>query len=546
MKKVLSLLLALTLACSLAACGGGNDSGTPATSAPTQSVEKPEGSHYYGGTLVVGTKLEPPYYVTNYLWDGSVPYIARNIMSKLVQYDDDSSTIYGDLAESWEFTDDLMTYTFHLRKDVKWHDGEPFTSADVKWTVESILEYGEGANAWEYVSMVDSIECPDDYTVVFHLNTPCGTFVDNCANYYGWEVLPAHLWEGTDVTNNPYNQNPVGTGPFKFVEHELGSYCKLEANPDYYGDGPYLDEIIFSFIPDETTAMTSLEAGEIGCMTATPSFAEAERLANVEGLVVDPDATTIVQWTQFNMDGTREYISDKAVREAICYAIDNQGIANTLYMGMVDPSTSWYISSVDWANNTEAVYPGYDVDYANQLLDEAGYARGSDGYRFELTYRCFSTSIFGTTDIPTLVAQYLDAVGIKLNVEIYEWALRTEMLDNQRDWDMCSMGGSRGPDPASFQSYWTSGSSNKSLYVNEEMLNLFAEGAKHAEESDRAPYYFQIQDILAEDIPCYNYVEYAYVRPHSTQYECFSWLPDCGNSAEHMFNTVEWVGGELK
>ncbi len=551
MKKALALILALAMVFALVGCGGtesapAGDSSTPAADAGTQTAEKPEGAHYYGGTMVVATKLEPPYYVTNYLWDGSVPYVARNILSKLVQYDDDSTAIYPDLAESWDFTEDLMTYTFKLREGVKWHDGEAFTSADVKWTVESILEYGEGANAWEYVDMVESIECPDDYTVIFHLSEPCGTFLSNCADYYGWEVLPKHLYEGTDVVNNPYNQAPIGTGPFVFVEHELGQYCKVKANPDYYGDGPYLDEVIFSFVPDTTTAMTSLEAGEVACMTATPSFAEADRLATVEGLVVDPDATAIVQWAHFNMDGSRPYISDKAVREAICYAINNENIADILYMGMVEPATSWYLASVDWANNKDVVYPGFDVEKANKILDDAGYARGADGYRFELVYRTFATSIFGTTDIPTLVTQYLDAVGIKVKHETFEWAMRTEMLDNNRDWDICSMGGSRGPDPSAYQSFWTAGSSNKSQYVNQEMLDLFTEGSKYASEAERAPYYMQIQEILAEDFPCYNYVEYAYVRPHSTAYECFSWLPDCGNSAEHMYNTVEWNGGELK
>ena len=549
---VMSAAMLLTL---LAGCGSG--SAAPAPSADVQGevsdvVDNANqsgsvtGAHYYGGTLVVATKLEPPYLMANYIWDGSIPYINRNILSKLAQYDQDTGEIYGDLAESWEISDDLLTYTFHLREGVNWHDGEPFTSADVQWTVQSILDYGEGANAYEYVSMVDSIECPDDYTVVFHLNTPCATFVNNCANYYGFDILPKHLYEGTDVDTNPYNAAPVGTGPFKYVESELGSYCRLEANPDYYGDGPYLDEIVFTFVPDETTAMTSLEAGEVGWMTATPSFAEADRLSTVDGIEVDSQSTNIVQWTMFNMDGSRGYISDKTVREAICYAINNENIASVLYMGMVQPSTSWYTSTVAWANNTDAAYPGYDVDYANKLLDDAGYEKGSDGYRFELTYRCFSTSIYGTTDIPNLVAQYLDAIGIKLNVEIYEWALRTDMLDNDRAWDMCSMGGSRGPEASDFASFWGDNSSNKSRYVNQEILDLFDEGTKVSSEEERAPIYFAIQDILAEDIPAYNYIEYAYVRPHSAAYQGFFWQTSSGNSAEHMLNTVEWTGGELK
>lgn len=552
MKKALAFVLALVMLLSLAACGG-SSANAPAAAESQPGTQQPAsqlqaGQHYYGGTLVIATKLEPTFYQTNYQWDGGVVYISHNILSKLCAWDADSCEIYPDLAESWEHSDDMMTYTFHLRQGVKWHDGEPFTSKDVKWTFESILDMGDEAYTYSYVKMIESIETPDDYTVVFHMAYPCGTFVESVGDYQGPDILPAHVYEGTDPLTNPANQAPIGTGPFKFVEAKLGSYCKLEANTDYYGDGPYLDGVIFNFIPDETTAMTAMEAGEAGWMTASPSFAEADRLKTVEGITVDAQPTNIVQWTQFNMseEAARPYISDVKVREAICWAINNQAIADVLYLGYVNPCDNWYTSTVEWAVNRDVVFPGYDVDKANALLDEAGYPRGADGYRFELTYRCFSTSIFGTTDIPTLVAQQLDAVGIKLNVEKYEWAVRSEYLDKNLEWDMCSAGGSRGPDPNSYANAWGTSSSNKSRYYNQEVMDLYDEGTKYASQEERAPYYKQIQEYLAKDIPCYDYIEYAYARPHRSDYINFFWNPGCGNAADHMVNTVEWTGGEIR
>ena len=552
MKKALAFVLALVMLLSLAACGG-SSANAPAAAEPQPDAQQPAsqlqaGQHYYGGTLVIATKLEPTFYQTNYQWDGGVVYISHNILSKLCAWDADSCEIYPDLAESWEHSDDMMTYTFHLRQGVKWHDGEAFTSKDVKWTFESILEMGDEAYTYSYVKMIESIETPDDYTVVFHMAYPCGTFVESVGDYQGPDILPAHVYEGTDPLTNPANQAPIGTGPFKFVEAKLGSYCKLEANTDYYGDGPYLDGVIFNFIPDETTAMTAMEAGEAGWMTASPSFAEADRLKTVGGITVDAQSTNIVQWTQFNMseEAARPYISDVKVREAICWAINNQAIADILYLGYVNPCDNWYTSTVEWAVNRDVVFPGYDVDKANALLDEAGYPRGADGYRFELTYRCFSTSIFGTTDIPTLVAQQLDAVGIKLNVEKYEWAVRSEYLDKNLEWDMCSAGGSRGPDPNSYANAWGTSSSNKSRYYNQEVMDLYEEGTKYASQDERAPYYKQIQEYLAKDIPCYDYIEYAYARPHRSDYINFFWNPGCGNAADHMVNTVEWTGGEIR
>ncbi len=108
-------------------------------------MSAPSDGHFYGGTLVIATKLEPTFYQTNYQWDGGVVYISHNILSKLCAWDEDTKSIYPDLAESWDIAEDLLTYTFHLREGVKWHDGEPFTSKDVKWTFDSILEHGDQA-----------------------------------------------------------------------------------------------------------------------------------------------------------------------------------------------------------------------------------------------------------------------------------------------------------------------------------------------------------------------------------------------------------------
>lgn len=548
MKRTLAIALAAALLLGAAGCTAqGQQTGTPApqTGASASAAPAPAGDgHKYGGTLVVATKLEPSTFVSNYNWDGAIPYIGRNIFSKLVAYDDSTNELYGDLAESWSNSDDLMTYTFNLRQGVKWHDGESFTSADVKWTIDSILEMGDRAYGYSVLSAVERVEAPDDYTVVLHLSEPSGTMINNVADYYGFDILPKHLYEGTDVNENPCNTVPVGTGPFKFVEHVTGSHVTLEANPDYFGDGPYLDQVVFTFAPSETTAMTALEAGEAHFMTASPAFAEVSRLQSVSGLKVDMQPSTITQWMGFNMDGTRPHISDPVVREAIACAVNNEEIAQKLYMGLVNPATSWYTTLIGWADNTAVRQPAYDVAKANQLLDDAGYTKGSDGYRFSLVYRCFPTSIFGTTDIPNFVVQYLDAIGIKVEVQQYEWALRTEMLDNQRDWDMCSGGGDRGPDANNFASYLLSSSaSNKMRYSNPEIDRLFAEGTQHAGEAERAPYYFQVQEIIAKDIPMFNFVEYGRPWVYSDQFTGFYWQADSGHSAQHMVNTVEWAGG---
>jgi len=541
-KKTIYILIIALLLGTIAGCTS-NQPETPATPPADSQTGTPEViTDQLNGSLVIATKLEPSSFVYNYVWDGSIPYINRNIFSKLVAYDESTGELYGDLAESWSNSEDLKSYTFILRQGVMWHDGTPFTAADVKWTIESILEQGTSANGYKFLSLVDEVVTPDDFTVILNLKEPIGTMINNVADYYGFDILPKHLYEGTDVLTNPNNLQPIGTGPFKFDEHVIGSHVRLVANTDYFGDGPYIEEVIFAFTPSETTAMTKIEAGEAGWMTASPAFAEIKRLQSANGVKVDMQPSTITQWMGFNMDGGRQYVSDPKVREAIVYALDNREIAEKLYSGLVNPATSWYTTLIEWADNKEVRQPETDVDYANKLLDDAGYVRGNDGYRFTLTYRAFATSIFGTTDIPIFVTQQLDSIGIKVNYEQYEWALRTEKLDNDRDWDLCSGGGDRGPDPSNFASYLLSTSaSNKMRYVNPEIDELFAQGVQFADTGKRAEYYYKIQEIIARDIPMFNFVEYGIPRVYSDKYTGFFWQQDSGNSANHMVNTVKVV-----
>lgn len=506
------------------------------------SSEEPKEANETGekDTLIIAAKLEPSNYVINYTWDGATPYINRNIFSKLVAYDDFSGELFGDLAEDWEQSEDLKSYTFHLREGVKWHDGEPFTSEDVKWTMESIIELGNSASGYPTVSVIDKIETPDDHTVIIKLKEKSGVFVQKLADYQGFDILPKHLYEGTDIEDNKYNKEPIGTGPFKFVEHKLGSHVRLSANSDYYGDGPYIDEIVFQFVPSEETALTSIEAGDVDTMTASPAFAEIGRLEKLDKVELEADPTDIVQWISFNMDGTREHISDPVVREAIVTALDNEEIAEKLYMDLVTPSESWYISTIKWSDNMSVRQPQTDVDKANELLDAAGYEIQDDGYRFILKYRAFDTSIFGTTDIPIFVQQQLEKIGIKIEYERFEWALRTEMLDNRRDWDLAAGGGDRGPDPLFFGSFLKSDSAtNKMLYKNPRIDELFELGETVGSEEERAKYYYEIQEIISEDIPLYNVVEYYIPRVFNPKYTGFHWQESSINSTNHMYNSVK-------
>ncbi|MDR3230298.1 MAG: ABC transporter substrate-binding protein, partial [Synergistaceae bacterium] len=237
-----------------------------------------------GGTLSAILQPEPVTLtpVTNMAQPTQV--VAGNIFDGLVYYDRDL-TPKPALAESWDVSADGLNITFHLRKDVTWHDGKPFSAADVKWSLENVWKTIHPRNKTLFES-VEKVDTPDAYTVVLTLSTP-SLPVLSVINGVGSIILPRHLYEGTDILNNPYNNAPVGTGAFIFREWSRGEYIVLEKNPNYWDKGkPYLDKIIFRIIPDASSRAAALEKGEVQYAPYNPvPFRDVSRLAGLPGLI---------------------------------------------------------------------------------------------------------------------------------------------------------------------------------------------------------------------------------------------------------------------
>ncbi len=517
-----------------------------ATTAPTTAAAttSPAASAKYGGTLIIAMNYEPKFWNVNYDFDGGAPYLNMNVYSKIVNYDYVTNEIHPDLATSWVASPDGKTYTFNLRKNVKWHDGKPFTSADVRWTVEDILKAGNKSVAYKMISDIDSVETPDDYTITFKLKGPNSVFLDNVASYYGFNILPKHLYEGTDVRANPYNNKPVGTGPFKFIEQVPGDHVTMEANKDYWGPGPYLDKLIFRFIANLATAQAALEAGEVGYSAASPAFGDVPRLQSLPDIRVDPSPSSIVHWFAFNFD--RKEFQDVRVRKAIAMAINRKEVAEKLYQGYVKPADGFFTSAVGWANNPDAKQPGFDPVKAEQLLDEAGYKRGADGIRFKAKYVAFIASIWGGPEIAQMVKQYLSKVGIDVTVETVEFSLFTEKIINKRDFDLAGSGGTRGPSPSEYVNFvGTTGTRNVMPWKNPKVDELFAAAKATGDREKAKQAYFEIQNLVAQDQPMVNIIEYSYMRPSRKEYSGFWWQNEAvGKIGQDMYNGVQWAKGQ--
>src|SRR5450830_1909874 len=250
-----------------------------------------------GGTLTAIIQPEPVILTSALNTAAPTGFFSANVFDGLVEYDNDFK-LRPALAESWDVSKDSKTLTFHLRKGVKWHDGKPFTSADVKWTLENVWKKIHPRNQIIY-GTVTGVDTPDDYTVIIRFSEP-SLAVLSSLNSNGAQVLPKHLYEGTDILNNPYNNKPIGTGPFVFKEWSRGNYITLERNPNYWdksngGGKPYLDRIIFKVVPDAGARAAMLENGDAQYAVFSPvPPKEAQRLAESGKVKVE---TNGYQWS---------------------------------------------------------------------------------------------------------------------------------------------------------------------------------------------------------------------------------------------------------
>ncbi len=462
-----------------------------ASAAPARQAKGGQGTFVVvaGGDPI---SFNPDYQADDNLFAGP----AFNLYSMLVCLSQ-SYDVIPDLAKSWETSEDGTQITFHLVDNAKWHDGTPVTAADVKWTYEKIVST-EGQPVKENLSALDHIETPDDYTAVFVLKQPSAQFMGFLA-WYSTFVMPKHIYDGTDWSSNPANQQPIGSGPFKFVEYVAGDHITLEANPDYFGEGPYMDRIVYRIIPDPGTVEQALlndevdhdAAGLVGA-DSIPSFQADDRFKVVNKVFPS------VYYVTFNFG--REVTSDLKVRQAIGMAIDRQVIVERGLSGAGDPVDTYYTPAIGWANNADAKAPAFDPEGAKALLDEAGYALQADGYRFKLTFPYFA---FGDAwrNTAQVIQQQLRDIGIDTELVELEVAAWTTRVSENDDYDISMLDGFFGPGPGNLTSrYGASGGINYWHYTNAEVDQLLAEADVAPTQEAQAEKFKAAQALLAADV----------------------------------------------
>lgn len=554
-RATLLLTMLLLLVPLLAACGGEGDDDSPASAAtsvtsaasPTSGATSPtspaadasptedeastpdsdtdtsdtlmgvaiEEAGNEGGTFIEGTSSDIQSVSPIIANDTPTANFLSLIFESLVELNPETLEPVGVLAESWEVSDDGLTWTFALREGVRWHDGEAFTADDVKFTYE--LHMDEASNSsygGDLVAKIASIAVIDAQTVAFTLPQPYADFAVDVAVY---GIIPEHIWADVapaDVVSDPgaTGEDParvVGTGPFVFKEWVTNDRVTASANADYWAGAPYLDEFIFKIVPDSTAAVQQLRTGEIDWFSGVPGTAVEE----LEGAGIEVTVTETLGFVfyGYNLDEQHTTLfQEPVVRQALLYALDRQALVDAIQEGFGTVAIGT-MPLLSWAYNPDGIenpYP-YDPDLAGEMLDEAGWIEGSDGVR-EKDGERLAFTMHADSGNP-LAAAYLTAfqefwaqIGAEMTPQLEPFPALVERITGTYDFDtfLIGFGWGASPDQSAMFACDSYGAGfNVMRYCNEEVDALLSAALAEPDRAERIELYTEYQNLLLEDLP---------------------------------------------
>lgn len=466
------------------------------------------GSDPAGGTgskpdsITVPVKSEPKSLNPNWQNDAGGYYPSGNIYSHLVILDWGTvagTQAYPDLAETWDTSEDGKTFTFHLRQGVKWHDGEPLTSADVVYTYQTIID--KKYPLAQYLAGAQ-LSAPDASTVVIAFDKPNVAFVPLLAqtsNWYG-AILPKHIYEGTDWSKNPANNKPIGSGPFKFSSWQRGSSIVLEANPDYFLGAAKIKKLTFSVVTDAQVAMTGFQSGQYPYLTNdfVSNFPQLKQMTTAGGDPVVVQTPSLYDRSLY-LNQRNPILANAKVRQALAYGIDREGINETAFAGLWEPTYNAGISSFTEFLNPDATFPKFDQARAKQLLDEAGYPVGGNGSRFSL--RLTNYPVTDSNLIAQVLVEQFKALDIEIKYEQYELSTWLNKVSTG-DFDLSTYFVRYGPDPAAYGEHFRTDSARNFMnYHNADVDTWIDQALLTTDRAERKRLYGQVQSQLVADVP---------------------------------------------
>jgi peptide/nickel transport system substrate-binding protein len=426
------------------------------------------------------------------------------IFDSLVAHDQ-SLNVVPDLAQNWE-TPNPTTYVFHLKPNVKFHDGRPLTSADVKFTFDSIMSGGVKTAKAGSFRIVESIEAPNDLTVIFHLREPYASFL--------WDLTKPGIGIVPQGSGAELAQHPIGTGPFQFVSATTDEEIVLERNPNYFGGAPEIPRVRFRIVPDAIVRALELRkgSGDVTINSLTPDMVTS--FQQQSDTAIDDQAGTTLAYIAFNFDDP--ILAHREVRKALAYATNRAALIQNLLRGMARPAGS-LLPANHWAYEPTVKQYVYDTAQAETLLDAAGFRRGADGVRFHITLKTSTDQ--STRLLAEAIVDQWKRVGVALDLRSLEFATFYSDITHGsfQLYTLRLIGGNNDPDI--FEYVFSSkkmppNGANRGHYKNPALDALLDQARVEMDREKRKAILSQIQKIVGEDEPYINlwYVDNICVR----------------------------------
>jgi len=395
------------------------------------------------------------------------------------------------LAERWE-TPDPLTWIFHLRRGVHFHDGRALTARDVKWTFDSLLQGKLRSTKAASYKYVDTVEAADDATVIFHLKEPFSTLL--------WNLSDGAIGIVPYGALDELAQKPVGSGPFRFVSAAQDKEVVIERNPDYWSDPPKLARVRLTVIPDMTTRVLELRKGSADIVANALSADMVRSVQNEPGLAVESEPGSVYQYLALNVRDP--LLSDVRVRQALAYAIDRKPLIEYLWRGQARPANS-VLPPQSWAYDGEGGEYAFDPARARALLDAAGYPV-KNGVRFHLTIK---TSTEETSRLlGAVLQQQLRDVGIALEIRSFEFGTFFSDVTHGafQMYPLRWIGGNQDPEIFEYafhSSKFSPAGANRSHYSNPLVDTLIDGARRETDQAKRKALYAEVQHVLDRDLP---------------------------------------------
>lgn len=443
---------------------------------------------------------------------GSSGYQGMVWTGGLLRLDENTLEYIPNMAESYSISEDNLTFTFTLRKDIKWSDGEPITAHDFKWTYDQMMD---PVNGWPRINQYDfvtSYEALDDYTIQISIDEVYAPALGQVAGMV--TPYPKHIWENLDwndpETNPEINSPSVVSGPYKLVEWKRDQFAVFEANENYWYHGaPNISRYVIEIVPDQDIAYQKMKTGETDTGIISPeNLEEARQLDNVTVYEWWP-AASIWHYIGLNMrEGFPTH--DINVRHALNYAIDKELLTEEVMLGQAKRICSIY-PETSWVYNPDVPCYEYDPDKAIELFEQAGYTFENGQMLDENGQQLTLKLLYGPNTSQTLeliavtVQDYLADIGVNVEIQALEWASFLEATDtNDPDWDMFLGGWRATIEPHIMFTIWAEESIpalNSVAYVNKEVEAIFKEAGATYDNDFRKEKYQEVQRIIAEESP---------------------------------------------